>query len=244
MIDLAVTPSASLHALLSEHPKVADVQYLPEPDRPAIAFRQGNWEREVWIGRPDLELAGLVEIEDNNPLVCGDHFSVPGPSATVALIALAPLAIAGLISEPPVLLANVPGEEVALNRFLERLGYGGGHQWLAEEVSLPGIVAVNALVRVPTPDDLADLDALFEERYSRSFYVRREETGDWDTAAVRGRPWAQYRLRITPDEPFSLLRVQVMADARGKAGDAQALHALNVMAGFEESLGIPDAWEV
>jgi N-acetyl-gamma-glutamylphosphate reductase len=31
-----------------------------------------------------------------------------------------------------------------------------------------------------------------------------------------------------------------MADRDGKAGAAQVVHALNVMCGFEESLGIPE----
>ena len=55
---------------------------------------------------------------------------------------------------------------------------------------------------------------------------------------VRGKPFAVYRLRFAPDESKSLLTVQVMADSRGKCGAGQVVHALNVMCGFEESLGV------
>ncbi len=94
------------------------------------------------------------------------------------------------------------------------------------------------MAAVTTPDEPDDFDALFEEAYSRSFFVRRDETSPWDLDLVRGRPHAVYRLRLTPDEPLSLLTIQVMAARDGKAGAAQTIHALNIMAGFEETLGL------
>jgi N-acetyl-gamma-glutamylphosphate reductase len=55
---------------------------------------------------------------------------------------------------------------------------------------------------------------------------------------VAGKPFSAYRLRVVPDEPNSLLTVRLLSDPLGKCGAAQVVHAMNVMCGFEESLGI------
>ena len=55
---------------------------------------------------------------------------------------------------------------------------------------------------------------------------------------VLGRPEARYRLTLAPDSPHSLLTIRVLADFNGKVGASQVIHAMNVMCGFEESLGI------
>jgi N-acetyl-gamma-glutamylphosphate reductase len=47
-----------------------------------------------------------------------------------------------------------------------------------------------------------------------------------------------YRLRVTPNDNASLLTIQVLADRDGKCGAAQVVHMMNVMAGFEETLGL------
>ena len=83
--------------------------------------------------------------------------------------------------------------------------------------------------------------SIFSSAFSRSATARRAEDGAWDTALVSGRPWAAYRLRLTPGDGTSLLTVQTMADKDGKCGAAQVVHAMNVMAGFEETLGVPES---
>jgi N-acetyl-gamma-glutamylphosphate reductase len=91
---------------------------------------------------------------------------------------------------------------------------------------------------IDTPESLGDIDALYEDAFGRSFFVRRDEASDWHVSLAVDKPYALYRVRIGPDEPNSLLTIRVMADIRGKCGAAQLVHALNVMAGFEESVGI------
>ncbi|HWA82015.1 MAG TPA: hypothetical protein VG820_01175, partial [Fimbriimonadaceae bacterium] len=188
--------------------------------------------------RRDTPLRGLVELIDNNPLVCADEFSLPSPAATLALIALGPLAEAGLIVERPTMLVNVEAEEEEISAFLEPLGWADGLTVSSETVDLGGAVAATIICAVATPDRIEDLDDLFDERYGRSFFVRRDEASDWHVSLVLDRPYAVYRLRISPDMPYSLLTIQVMASREGKCGAAQVVHALNVMCGFEESLGI------
>jgi hypothetical protein len=176
---------------------------------------------------------------DNNPLVCADSASVPSPLATLGLIALGPLFLAGLLTEEPVLQSNAPPDDCG--PYWKTAGYEGQVQVETEGYETGTVYAAQALAVVQSPGDLKELDALYEECFGRSFYVRRYEEGAWDASLVSSRPWAVYRLRVTPDEPTTLLTIQVMADRNGKCGAAQVVHALNVMAGFEECLGIPDS---
>ncbi len=172
-----------------------------------------------------------MEIVDNNPLICTNQFSVPSPLATLILIAVSPLIDAGLLLEPPVVQTNLAVEN--LDEFL------GFDATISSEPQSFGSVGVSTVISaIQTPARVEDLDDLYEERYGRSFYVRRAEQGIWDTQEVAGKPHAAYRLRIAPDNPSSLLTVQVMADLDGKLGSAQVIHAFNVMNGFEETAGI------
>ena len=102
------------------------------------------------------------------------------------------------------------------------------------------VVAATVISAIQTPDRLEDLDDLYEEAFGRSFFVRRDEASEWDVKLVKSKPHSLYRMRISPDKPQSLLTVQVMADKDGKCGAAQVVHCMNVMAGFEETLGIED----
>jgi N-acetyl-gamma-glutamylphosphate reductase len=202
-----------------------------------MEFVQGEWNRAILEDRPDLP-HGIVEIQDNNPLVCADAASLPNPAATLASIALAPLIQSGMLVERPALVFNFEVHESAADATLAGLGWALGARCVGEPHELGGVLALAAFAVVRSPDDLDEIDEAYEERYGRTFYVRRDEASEWSPALVAGRPFACYRLRITPDQPNSLLNVQVMADRNGKAGATQAVHLMNVMAGFEESLGI------
>ncbi len=234
-ISLASSRDPKIHELLSRHPRVDSVAVGQFDD---IHFQQGDWARQVSIGDPTCEQYGLVEVMDNNPLVCADHVSVPGPSPTLALIALAPLVEAGLLAESPVVVLNFGGFAGEIDYALERLGWRFGATTHHESLDLGSVLAATVMASIRTPEDLDDIDALYDERFGRSFYVRRDETSDWGPEHVAGKPHALYRLRISPDQPNSLLTIRVMADRDGKCGAAQVVHAMNVMCGFEESLGI------
>lgn len=234
MIDQASTSDPIVRRLLEAHPRVGSVSEGPE----LLAWNRGDWHRHLFAGRPDVELHGLVELMDNNPLVCTDEASVPSPAATLAMIALGPLAAAGMIADTPTMVVNFPAEENDVDAFLKTEGWSGGVILRSEPVDLGTVLTAVVMVEVPTPDDLDDIDALFEERFGRSFFVRRDEESEWDPALVAGTPNAIYRLRIAPEAPNSLLTIRVLADRDGKAGAAQVVHAMNVMSGFEESLGL------
>jgi len=206
-----------------------------------LVWQQAGRRRRLVIGPPaPLAVGGLVELMDNNPLVCADEASVPDPAATLGLIALGPLIRAGLMVEPPVLQFSFEVDFQPLAAEIAAWGWDGEIIATAEAQELGDVLSLNALVEIDTPADWNAIDDLFHESYGRSFFVRESAGGDWDTQLVAGKPWAVYRLRITPDEPRSLLTIQVMADRDGKCGSAQAIHAFNVMAGFEESLGLEE----
>lgn len=219
---------------LKAHPHV---EWDPSPATCELEFEQGHWARSISVGRRE-GLHGLIELIDNNPLVCADTFSVPDPGATLAAIALGPLAKADLIVEPPRLLASFPllmeGTDDDLADFGWIHGAVGHYEDRGSDAS---VLALNAMVLIPKEGE-ADLDDLYEEAFGRSFYVQRIEDGDWDLDLVAGRPEAAFRLRLTAGDPHSLLTVQTMSDREGKVGSAQIVHAMNVMAGFEESLGV------
>lgn len=235
MIDRAASSDPLVRNLLAAHPKVASIAI---GEHPGIDFSIGNWERAVVVGDPELETAGLVELIDNNPMVCADRMSVPDALSTAALVALGPLAWAGMILEPPTLISSTEGDEELLGRFMGTAGWTDGVTLHTEARDLGSVIAVTGMAAIPTPEDWSEIDDLFAERYSRSFFVRRDEDSEWNPTLVAGRPFALYRLRYTPGDQNSLLTVQVLADAEGKCGRAQVVHAMNVMAGFEESLGI------
>lgn len=224
----------ALAARLSRHPMVDLEDGLPGGD---LTFWQGDWRRTVVSGRP-TEVRGLVELMDNNPMVCADEVSVPSPAGTLALIALGPLARGNLIVEAPVLRTNAPGDAGIAGEELATEGWPGGLLFEYEERDLAGVLSAHAIVEIPTPEVWSEIDELYEEAYGRSLYVVRDEESAWHVDLVRDRPFAAYRLAYTPGEVRSLLTIQAMADRDGKCGSAQIVHALNLMAGFEESLGI------
>jgi hypothetical protein len=235
MIDLAEAGDPCLLSILRKHPHVARVDEAPLQ---GVRFRQGSWQRSVGVGQPGLEVAGLVELMDNNPLVCADTASVPDAASTLALIALGPLVRAGLLAESPTVLVNVPGDAALLGAFLAKEGWPHGATLASEEMDFGTVCAATVIAAILTPDRLEDIDDLYEEAYGRSFFVSRDEESEWDVKLVKNQPFALFRLRIAADNPQSLLTVQVMADQNGKCGPAQVVHCMNVMAGFEETIGI------
>lgn len=220
---------------LARHP---NVELGAECRRKALVFHQGAWRREIYIDRPDVIPSGLIELMDNNPLVCADCASVPSAGPTLALIVFGPLIRANSLLETPTLSLNFAVEERMIDGFLSGFGWNGGVDIDVFEESATEVCAAVGMARIRTPAMAEEIDALYEEAYGRSFYVRRSEDGPWDGTRVVGKPHAELRLRYSPGEIESLLTIQVMADPAGKCGAAQVIHMMNVMAGFEETLGI------
>jgi hypothetical protein len=234
---VAASGDPAVARLLAGHPFVDLAGRGPSE---GLIFAQGDWRRQVFVGRSDVDQRGILEIMDNNPMVCADAMSVPSAGATLAMIALGPLASGGLIAESPTIVTTEPTDEAEIDALMEPLGWFGGSYVHVESQPTGSVAAATVMVAIHTPEDLDDIDALYEERYDRTFYVRRDESSEWDVDLVAGKPYALYRLRIAPDEGTSLLTIRVIADREGKCGAAQVVHAMNVMAGFEESLGIAD----
>lgn len=234
-ISLASSSNPVVLRLLEKHPRVEKVAMGPSE---GIVFALADWNREVKVGDLSADHYGLVEVMDNNPIVCADRISVPTPAATMALIGLAPLARAGLLTDSPVVALNCHAEDEEIVFALEKSGWKGGVTVHTEPLDIGGVLAATIMASITTPDDMEDLDSLFDEPFGRSFYVRRDETSDWGPGVVQNKPFACYRLKVLPDEPNSLITVRVLSDPHGKAGATQMVHAMNVMCGFEESLGI------
>jgi N-acetyl-gamma-glutamylphosphate reductase len=236
MLDVQISPIPALEALLRRHPRVRSV--VASPGDAALQWSQEGWKRSIDVGEATAALRGVIELTDNNPLVCADSFGLPNAAGTLACLALGPLAEAGLIVERPTMLINVEADESNISPFLKPFGWSDGLTVGGEATDLGGAVAATVTAAITTPERLDDLDGLFEERYGRSFFVRHDEASEWHVSLVLGQPHAVYRLRISPDQPHSLLTIQLMADRDGKCGAAQVVHAFNVMCGFEESLGL------
>ena len=235
MTKVARPADPALERLLASH---GDVVVIEGVGRDELTIDQEGWRREIAFGDARCEVAGLVELMDNNPLVCADRASVPGPVATLALIALGPLAIAGLLLEQPVIQVAGAVRDPTVDAFLSREGWSAGAAVSYGDEDLKGVIAANVVALIRTPGDWREVDELYRERYAHSFYVRESSEGAWDSALVAGKPWACYRLSRSPGEEASLLTVQVMADKDGKCGAAQAVHMMNLMCGFEECSGL------
>lgn len=222
-------------SILANHPLVkVDQSVKPE----GLLSFQTNRPRS--IGRSGSgEIGGLVELMDNNPLVCADSAWVPSPAGTLALIALGPIIEAGIVVEDPAIILSFPeeDEETILND-LRTVGWEGGITLQAENHDMGSVRGAYVLAKIKNPDDFDEIDEIYNERYSRSFLVRREEDAEWVPSLVEGQPFACYRLELSEGSPNSILAIHVIADTNGKLGAAQVVHMMNVMCGFEESLGI------
>lgn len=184
---------------------------------------------------------GLVEHMDNNPLVCADTARTPSAAQTLVLVALGPLLKTSLILEPPAVAIDIACDEGEILEALRTEDPGmEGVTLSVGPASHPSVRRIHAVVAVRNPRSLDEFDEAFAERYDRALYVRRNEEGDFALTNVENRPWAEYRMRISPGDDASLLAISAIADVRGKLGQCQVLHMMNVMAGFEESLGIPE----
>ncbi len=228
------TGDPSLLAALSRHPRVSQVS---NDGHPGLRFSVDDWHRSIVVGSTSGEVTGLTELIDNNPLVCADTFSLPTPATSLALIALGPIILAGMLVAPPTLTTNLEWDVADLEAQLTELGWQEGAV-IQSQPDDSNVAALTAFAEIKAPEDLAEIDEAFAERFGRSFFVREDDISDWTPAAVAGSQLALYRLRITVDEPNSLLTVRVLADRNGKLGPGQIIHAMNVMCGFEESLGV------
>ncbi len=181
---------------------------------------------------------------DNNPMVCADAVSVPSPASTLALIALGPVAKAGLIAEPPSIVTDFEADPDEVGEWLSMEGWTSGAHLQVGPLASGAVLAVTAMMAVLPPADSGSIEDLYDECFGRSFFVRRWSGPGWEPNRADATPYAYFRLDFSPEQGSAslagLLSVRVAADRDGKCGAAQIVHAMNVMAGFEESLGIAE----
>jgi hypothetical protein len=237
----SVRPSLNpaLQARLEQH---GGVLLSGEPVA-GLAFWRDDWNRQVTVGEVGGQavngpLFGLVELADNNPLVCADVFSVPSPEAALALIGLGPVVRSGLLLDDPVVQLSFESEGAETKAALTEMGWTGDLVIHVDAQDLRSVRAAVCMAEIPAMPDYSVIDDLFEESYGRSFFVRSVDALAWDIEQVEGKDHAVYSLRVSPFEDRALLTVLVMGDVDGKLGAAQMVHAMNVMCGFEEHLGL------
>lgn len=225
-----------LRAQLAQHPFVTLDNH--RSDHIVDFWHESGWHRRIVDQPEEAAPFGLMELMDNNPLVCADSVRVPNPSGTLALVALGPIFRAGIVTESPTIIASFPVFDDEVTEALTTVGWFDGAAITSGDVDLGTVRGLNAIAAIRTPAKLSDLDDIYEEAYGRSFFVWRDEQSDWVPRLAEGQPNALYRLRITPGDPVSLLTIQTFADINHKLGAGQVIHTMNVMAGFEESLGV------
>ncbi|MHB8635820.1 MAG: hypothetical protein ACYC96_05035 [Fimbriimonadaceae bacterium] len=251
-IDLATSSDANVLSILRGHPGVTAAAEGPK----LLEFHQGESVREVRVGDSTAEVFGLIELIDNNPLVCAQSASIPIPAGTMASIALGPVLLAGIAVRPPILQLNIPAagsdllatlhriapidqlrlitptEDATVVAFVEGGLFGKG-------VLAQGLIAAQAVVDVPNTYGLAEVLSMFDERFGRCFYVRRDTgTGYFKPDTLVGKPFASYRAGTSKGSSETRVLIEVAADPNGKPGAAGLIHAMNVMAGLEESMGL------
>jgi N-acetyl-gamma-glutamylphosphate reductase len=226
--------SPALRAILEKHPFVR-LDSFKEGPRNEVDFAREGRTRKLVQGNPDIDGAyGLAELMDNNPLVCVDQASCPGAAATLAAIAVAPLAKAGMLIERPAFVFSFETSGDEIDRILALEGWSHGAAVASRPAEIEGCVIATSLSSITMPAGPQDIIDLYDECFGRSFFVRRHEGDDWGPHIVRGTPNARFQLHLSE----GVLRVDVIADPNGKCGASQVVHMLNVMACFEEDLGL------
>ncbi len=234
-IEARAQPGSEVFDLLLRHPGVSAVG---EGEGRRIEFSSGGCQRFVESGDHMAPCRGLIELMDNNPIVCSDLTSTPSAAGTLSLIALGPVIRAGLLIEDPSILTSFDADSQDVAEWLRTEGWQGDAVHAVERLRIGNCRAITAIAVVRSLKDVAELEELYDEPYGRSLYVRRQNGGDLDPRSVAGRQHALYTLSIAEERPNCLLTVRVIADAEGKCGAGQMIHMMNLMAGFEESSGI------
>ncbi|MDQ2985874.1 MAG: hypothetical protein M3R13_04030 [Armatimonadota bacterium] len=238
MANPAVTVSArgspALLSLLKAHPLVV-VERFEEAPTMRIEFSGQGRHRIAYHGNAEVSGPyGLTELMDNNPLVCADLASVTGPEATLALVALGPLAKAELLIERPAIAFNFStGSADEVDAALATEGWTGGAS-VATSDEAPDIFSAQCIAQIRMPRDERDLTALYEECFGRSFFVRASSG-----PVVVSQSHATYALSIKAQGDGTALATVFAHSARNaKCGAGGLVHLFNVMASFEESLGV------
>jgi len=227
--------SVALRDLLEKHPRVKLEGWRPS-EQLMIRFIEGGAERTLEQARISQDgTYGLIELMDNNPLVCAERASVPGALATLGLICLGPLARAEMLTAEPTVEPSFNEDAEELVAALRLEGFHGGVHLAPSTGERAGLLSVRCIAPLRAHSG-AEVEELFAELYGRSFFLRPAKERGEDQ--ILGSPYATYSLDAARLKGERVLEVRAIADADGKCGAAQMIHVFNVMAGFEEDLGL------
>jgi hypothetical protein len=232
----AFTGNAHVAKFLERHPRIAFSDDLCESA--GVIFEKAERQREVGVGRDDWAEFGLLELMDNNPLICADKMSIPTLAASLSLIVLGPILLSGLVMESPSFVTNLTTDEDEIATALRTTGWDEGVTVRTEPEVAPEIAMATGIAVIQNVSDPEEIAELYEERFGTSALIRQATEGDWIQALVATKPLAIYRISLATDQPTSLLSVRVIWDRSGVFHAAQIVNAMNVMLGFEDTLGI------
>lgn len=220
----------ALQKLLQGHPFVA-IESFAEEEINRIEFDSGR-PRKAYQGNSGVEQYGLTELMDNNPLVCAGEASVTGAAATLVMVALGPLAKAGLIMELPAIALNFGPATDEIDAALATEGWLGGTATATSDGEPEALVA-ECICMIRLPGNAEDIQSLYDECFARSFFVR-EGQGPTENQAH-----ASYSISVEAHgDSTALARVVSASNRHAKSGAGGLVHMFNVMCGFEESLGV------
>jgi len=233
-VSVAGFGSAALLRMLERHPLTAIASFSEAEDM-RIEFDGQTSKRVAHRGKANASGPyGLTELMDNNPLVCADVASVTGAGATLALIALGPLAKAELLADRPAIALNFHEPEAEeIDVALATEGWVSGAS-LATSDDDPDVYSAQCLAEIRMPDTEGDLRALYEECFGRSFFVRSSTERPSLADA-----FATYSLSVdNRGDGTALATIFAHSSRDAKTGAGALVHIFNVMSGFEESLGV------
>lgn len=188
----------------------------------ALEFGLNSYRRSIVLGFREGCPVGVIELFDNNPIVCAERVCLPTPVATLALLAIDPLCKAGLAQGSVKLSCTSECAPDDIEPFLAALGDRVSVEIFADL----DCVGVAVEVSFPFKGASEELLNLYDGAYERTMLVMRAP-GVHPLAAV-------YSASVSDGSA----KVRFESKPEGKAGAAQVIQALNVMAGFEDSLGI------
>ncbi len=232
----ATTGDDRLAELLSHHPRIGLVATNDDPT--VLTLESPGRSRRLHIADARVEQYGLLELMDNNPIVCADDISIPSLAASLFLITLGPLLLSGLVVEPPSFVTNLNCHGTDLARAVRSVGWDDEVDIMTEAVHVGGIALATGIAVIQSVSDPEELAEFYLERFGKSPLIRMEGSTEWSPQLVEGKPLAIYRITVNPDEPTSLVSVKAMVDFTGAFQAAQMVTAMNVMYGFEDEMGL------
>lgn len=85
-IDRASSKNPAIRELLNQHPQVG----LVSEGNEWLEFEVDSWNRKIYVDE-NCGSKGILELIDNNPLLCADEFLLTGKSHLLSTLAFAPL---------------------------------------------------------------------------------------------------------------------------------------------------------